>query len=168
MLKLAFVFISRSCWLWLCCGLTGWWRMLMQVTLVSYWVACVMTWGPPYSSSSLSSLPSLGRAGGFCVPGASACLSFALGQLSIGNVISCASTRSSVSSICTMSTLSRRSSWRHSGTISYPCGWFCMDCSGVRSRSPWDGFAGCAKGSSLGTLSTGRGLQWLAVFGGRS
>ena len=44
----------------------------MQVTLVSYWVACVMTWGPPLSSSSLSSLPSSGRAGGFCVRGASA------------------------------------------------------------------------------------------------
>ena len=72
MLKLAFVLISRSCWLLLCCGLNGWWCMLMQVTFVSHWVACVMTWGPPLSSSSLSSLPSSGRAGGFCVRGASA------------------------------------------------------------------------------------------------
>ena len=78
-------------------------------------------------------------------------LGFALGQLSIGNVTSRASPRSSASSICTVSTLSRRSSWRHSGTTSYPCGWFCMDCSGVRSRSPWDGLAGCDKASSLGT-----------------
>ena len=90
MLKLAFVLISRSCWLLLCCGLNGWWCMLMQVTLVSYWVACVMTWGPPLPSSSLSSLPSSGRAGGFCVRGASALR------------LARASPRSSASSICTL------------------------------------------------------------------